>query len=853
MAKKEDSVIERKIDEIAIHESMEDNFIDYAMSVIVARAIPDARDGLKPVHRRILHAMNDLGMTPDKPFKKSARIVGEVIGKYHPHGDSAVYESMVRMVQPFSLEEPLVLGHGNFGSMNEDPAAAMRYTEAKLSPIAMELLRDIKRGTVDYVDNFDGEEKEPAVLPGRFPNLFVNGAEGIAVGMATKMAPHNTREVCHGIVHLLDNPDASIEELMEFVKGPDFPLGASIMGDEGIVSAYETGRGTVKIRSKTEIEEINGTTFIKILELPYQVSKKKIISSIQEEQIKHDVWSRDREKKGAKIKEEGMDFVVRDGVQDLTDRNTLRNRVEIAIELKRGVDPRIVLNHLYKHTPLQITYSIINLALVPRVGREGKEILVPKVMNLKQLMEEYLRHQRIVETRKQNYLLAEKQQKMHLMEGLIKALNVLDETIACIRSAKTRNEAEQNLVELLVIDKDQAKHILDQRLHTLASFEQDEKRAECDKLAQEINDIADILADKNRLTAILKEMLLEMALKYGRDRETQLMAAVEDINLEDTIVDEDAVVTITHKGFIKRTLESTYRTQRRNGRGVSGMDTYDDDFVEHLHIAKTHDNLLFFTNTGKVYKLKIYQIPELSRTAKGTSLKNLLNLLPEEKIQAVLSIREFTSKQHLLFATKKGIVKKTELSEYQNIRRTGIAAISLKSDDEVIGVSLATGDKNVMLVTKKGFSITFESEDVRPVGRIGTGVKGIELQKGDDVVAINIHEDYGDLFVATSTGYGKRTPLTEFRVQNRGGKGVTACKITDKNGAIVGTRVVQTNDSLMLITKNGTLIKLTVDNISQFGRATQGTKIMNLRDQDELQAIARVVEEIKEDELLEEL
>lgn len=846
---------EGKIDPVEVNSIVERNFIDYSMSVIVSRAIPDVRDGLKPVHRRILWAMYDLGMTPDKPFKKSARIVGEVIGKYHPHGDSAVYESMVRMAQQWNMRNTLVLGHGNFGSMDGDSAAAMRYTEAKLDPMAIELLRDIEKNTVDFKENFDGEEKEPSVLPARFPNMLVNGSEGIAVGMATKMAPHNLKEVIQAIIAYMDDETITIENIMQYIKGPDFPTGAMIMGEEGIEKAYTTGRGSVVVRGVVEVVEKAGKTFIHIKQLPYQVNKLKLKQQIEEQQVLYDQSSKEKDKKGAK-KTIGLDFMVKDGVTDGTGRASSVNDILIRVELKKGVDPRRVINHLYKHTSLQSSFSMLNLALVPKIDHRGREVLKPELLNLKSLISEYVKHQIKVERRKQEHELLEKQTEMHLLHALIQALDKLDDTIDTIRAAKSRTEAVEGLMALLLVDEVQAKHILDRRLQTLANFEIDEQRKKHVKLGDEIREIEEIIADDKKITTIIKKSLEDISVKYGEDRRTEIMPPAEEINMEDLIVDEEVVVTISHTGYIKRTPQNSYRSQRRNGRGVNGMNTNEEDFVEHLEVAKNHDTLLIFTNNGRVYRIRVFEIPEYARTAKGTSIYNLLSIEKNEKIQAVLSIRDFSEQQNVIFATKNGTVKKTKLSEYANIRQNGIAAITLREEkgvtDSVVGVELTNGEQNITLVTKHGMSITFDEREVKSVSRAGIGVKGITLDKGDEVVSFDKHEAFADLFIATNTGYGKRTPLEEFRVQTRGGKGVIVCKLTEKNGEVVGARVVQEQDALMLITKNGTLIKLLVDSISKFGRNTQGTKIMNLREKDEIQGIARIADGAEDDHESEE-
>ena len=841
-------------------------FTDYAMSVIVSRAIPDVRDGLKPVHRRSIFSMGEEGITSDKPHKKAARIVGDIMGKYHPHGDSSIYDTIVRMAQIWSMREMLVDGHGNFGSMGDDPAAAMRYTEVRLTKIAEELLRDIKKydtvdgkrvnGVVEFVDNYDGEEQEPTVLPARFPNMLVNGSEGIAVGMATKMPPHNLREACMAVIAQIDNPDITLEGLMEYIKGPDFPTGGMIMGEQGIRDAFETGRGSIKIRGLVEIENDpkTGKQTLRIREVPYQVNEEVLIEKIRDIQKEYDDSRRekDKDKKGSKVmKIRGLDFHEKEGVNSERDSSTPPGKVNIVIRLKRGVQPELVLKYLFKHTPLETSYSVLNLALVPENGALG-----PKVMGLKEINRQYILHQREVERRSLEYDLKQLKIKAYELEGIMKALDKLDESIETIKKSKNKEEATKGLIALLSIDQLQVDAILSLRLQSLASYEQSKKREEYEEKLADIVRIEDILADENKILEIIKDRLHMIAEKYGSDRLTELKPPAEDINLEDLIEDDEVVVTISHGGYIKRTAQTSYKSQRRNGRGVAGMNTNEEDFVEHLEVAKNHDTLLIFTNNGRVYQIRAFEIPEFARTAKGTSIYNLLSIDRSEQIQAVLSIREFSDKQNVIFATKNGTVKKTKLSEYANIRQNGIAAIKLREEngisDSVVGVELTSGEQNITLVTKHGMSITFDEREVKSVSRVGIGVKGIALTKGDMVVAFDKHEAFADLFIATNTGYGKRTPLEEFRVQTRGGKGVIVIKMTEKNGEVVGARVVQEQDALMLITKNGTLIKLLVDSISQFGRNTQGTKIMNLREKDEIQGIARIADGAEEDEEFEE-
>lgn len=827
-----DSVIEKPITNI-----LSGSFMDYSMSVIVSRAIPDVRDGLKPVHRRILYSMHDLNMY--KQYKKSARIVGDVIGKYHPHGDSAVYETMVRMSQPWSLREPLIDGHGNFGSMDGDAAAAMRYTEAKLEKISVEMLRDLNKNTVDFQENYDGTEHEPAVLPSRFPNLLVNGSEGIAVGMATKIPPHNLKESCQAIIAQIDNETISTEELMKHLPGPDFPTGGTIMGDEGIKEAYETGRGSIPVRGVTEIKETQKGTKITIKEIPYQVNKAKLVSDIKQIQKDWDEYAKERNKKNSKAKVKGLDFVVKNGVLDETDRNNTNNSVTITIRLKKGVEPDLVLNHLYKHTQLQTSFSVNNLSLVPKM-QNGKRTLEPRVLNLKETINEYIKHQIEVITRRLTFELKQKEEKIHLINGLIKALDQLDAAIQTIRNSSGKSEARESLIALLSIDETQANHILEMKLQKLTSGDQEKEREEQKTLKNEIDEIRAILKDDNKIKNIIKDDLFEIGERYGSDRRTAIKPPAEAFNAEDLIADDDVVVTITQNGFIKRTLESTYRTQRRKGIGVNAMSMYKDDFIRHLEIASNHDNLLFFTNHGKVYRKKVHEIPESTAQSRGDHIQLLLNLEDDESIQAVLSIRTFTDKQNLVFVTRNGIVKKSLLSDYENIRSTGIHAINLDRGDRLIGTSLTTGKRNITLVTKKAMSITFKESDVELRKRKAKGVKGIDLSKDDGVVSFVIHDGFSDLFLATERGYGKCSSLSQYRVQNRNGKGVKSIRLSDKTGDVIGANIVEDNDATMLMTKNGTLMKMSSDEIAKSGRKTQGTRLIRLRDNDSLRAIAAI-------------
>lgn len=819
------------------------SFLDYAMSVIVGRSLPDVRDGLKPVHRRILYAMHDLGMTHDKPFKKSARIVGDVIGKYHPHGDSAVYETMVRLAQPWNMRSKLVDMHGNNGSMDGDGAAAMRYTEARLSKLSDELLRDLKKNTVDYQPNYDGTEHEPKVLPSRFPNLLVNGSEGIAVGLATKIPTHNLREVVNATIAQLDNEDITLDELLTHITGPDFPTGASILGYNGIRDAYATGKGSMTIRSTVDVETKKGVTKLIIREIPYQVSPKKLEAEILRIQDDWKDYIKELGKKNAKTKQKGLDFLVDDSLQNITDSSNEDWNVTIQMTLKKDVNPELVLNYLYQNTSLQTSFSMNNIALVPRITESGETKLEPKLLPLKETLAEYIKHQMEVVKRKNQFDLTKAESRAHKVAGIIIALDNLDESIATIREASDKEQAKSNLQSLLGLDEIQATAILDMQLHRLTNLDQDKQREEYNELILYIETLKSKLGDPALIKQEIKEDLIDIAERYGEDRRTTVLPPAGVFNAEDLIVDDEVVVTITQNGFIKRTLESTYRTQRRRGIGVNGMTMYEDDFVRHLHVGKNKDTLLFFTNLGKVYRKKIYEIPEATASSRGKNIRIFLDLDKEENVQAVLSIKEFSEEQYLLFATQNGIMKKSKLSHYANIRQNGIYAITLDEGDRLIGVNLTNGERNITLVSKKGVSITFAESTVKSVSRIGRGVKGISLAKGDLITAFVVHEENADLFVATNEGFGKRTSLEEYRVQNRGGKGVISIKLTDKNGEVVGCSVVQEDDTMVMMTKNGTLMKLLVKEISQFSRNTQGTKIINLRDGDELNLITRIPDE----------
>lgn len=798
-----------QIKERDIGSEMRESFMDYAMSIIVSRALPDVRDGLKPVHRRILYAMSELGMSPDKPHKKSARIVGEVIGKYHPHGDSAVYETMVRMAQDFSMRYMLVDGHGNFGSIDGDFAAAMRYTEARLSKIAMELLRDINKDTIDFVPNYDGEEQEPAVLPSRFPHLLVNGVSGIAVGMATNIPPHNLGEVIDGLQHLINFPEATPMDLMNFIKGPDFPTGAFIMGREGIRSAYNTGRGSVTMRAKVNIEEVNNKARIIVYELPYQVNKARLIQNIAE-----------------LVREKRID-----GITDLRDESD-RNGMRIVIELRRDVNPNVVLNNLYKHTAMQSNFGINMLALVNNQ---------PQTLNLKDVLFHYLEHQKTVIRRRTEYELRKAEARAHILEGLRIALDHLDRVIALIRASRTTEEARNGLIEAFGLSHDQAQAILDMRLQRLTGLEREKIEEEYQELMQKIAEYKAILADEQLILAIISEELQEIREKFGDERRSEITIGEESILDEDLIPQEDVIITISHTGYIKRLPVHTYRAQKRGGKGVIGMDTKESDFVEHLFVTNTHHYLMFFTDKGKAYRLKAYEIPELSRTARGTPIINLIQIEQGEKISAVIPVENFTApNQHLFFATQLGIVKKTPLEDYSNIRKVGLIAIGLREEDKLIGVKLTDGNQEIVMGTKEGMSIRFPEQDVRPMGRSATGVKGIQLSDEDVVIDMDVIDPTSSVLIVTSKGYGKRTPVDDYRIQTRGGKGIKTLNITGKNGPIVGLKVVKEDEDLMIVTAQGTIIRMSMDGVSQMGRNTQGVRLINIKEDDEVSTVTRV-------------
>lgn len=799
---------------------MRESFMDYAMSIIASRALPDVRDGLKPVHRRILFAMSELGMSPDKPYKKSARIVGEVIGKYHPHGDSAVYETMVRMAQDFSLRYMLVDGHGNFGSIDGDFAAAMRYTEARLSKIAMEMLRDINKETVDFQPNYDGEEHEPVVLPARFPNLLVNGVSGIAVGMATNIPPHNLGEVIDGVQALIKNPEITSMELMDYIQGPDFPTSGFILGRAGIRQAYNTGRGSVTMRARATIEENGNRARIVVHEIPYQVNKARLVEKIAE-----------------LVREKKLE-----GITDLRDESD-RNGMRIVIELRKDVNPNVVLNNLYKHTAMQTNFGINMLALVDKQ---------PKVLNLKDMLYYYLEHQKEVIRRRTEFDLKKAEARAHILEGLRIALDHIDEVIALIRASKSDEEAREGLIARFGLSYEQAQAILDMRLRRLTGLERDKIENEYQELMAKIAEYRAILASEQLVLDIISAELYEVKAKFNDERRTEITVGEESILDEDLIPQEDVIVTLTHSGYIKRLPVTTYRSQRRGGKGVIGMDTKDNDFVEHLFVTNTHHYLMFFTNKGKVYKIKGYEIPDLSRTARGTPIINLIHIEPGETINAVIPVEKFDTEQYLFFATRQGIVKKTPLDDYTNIRKGGLIAINLREDDDLIGVKLTDGNQEIIMGTSQGMSIRFPESDVRSMGRSATGVKGITITDDDKVIDMDVVVPELEVLIVTANGYGKRTPATEYRIQSRGGKGIKTINVTDKNGKVVGLKVVRDDEDLMIITESGTLIRMSMSGISSMGRYTQGVKLINTRDDDAVATVARADKQDEEEEASEQ-
>ncbi len=803
-----------KIHDVDLKKTMETSYIDYAMSVIAARALPDVRDGLKPVQRRVLYSMIELNNGPDKPHRKCARIVGDTMGKYHPHGDSSIYGALVNMAQEWSTRYPLVDGHGNFGSVDGDGAAAMRYTEARLSKISMKMLADINKNTVDFAPNFDETEREPVVLPSRYPNLLVNGTSGIAVGMATNIPPHNLREVIHAVVRIIDNivendRDTELEEILEVVKGPDFPTGATILGTRGIEEAYRTGRGKIKVRAVTDIETMaNGKSRIIVTELPYMVNKARLIEKIAD-----------------LVRDKRID-----GITELSDQSN-REGMRICIELRRDVNANVVLNHLFKHTQLQDTYGVIMLALVNNE---------PKVMNLLDMLKAYLSHQEDVVTRRTKYELNKAQERAHILEGLLKALDHIDEVIQIIRSSRTTADAKEGLIQRFELSDTQAQAIVDMRLRALTGLEGEKLEAEYKELMEKIHEYEAILADRNLLLGVVREEILEIDDKFGDDRRTSIGFDADDFSVEDLIPLESTVIAMTNLGYIKRMTVDNFHSQNRGGKGIKGMQTLEDDFIKDILMTTTHHYLMFFTNMGKVYRLKTYEIPESGRNSRGTAIVNLLQLVPEEKITAVIPFGEQESGRYLMMATKKGLVKRTPISEYEHVRKVGLAAIVLKDEDELIEVKCTEGAEEILLVTKFGQCICFNEKDVRSTGRVSMGVRGMNLIDGDTVQAMQIHSHGQYLLIVSEKGMGKRTLMNEFNCQNRGGKGVKCYKITEKTGNVLGAKAVDEDDEIMLITTEGIIIRLHCLNISVTGRITSGVKLMELDEGVIIAGVAKV-------------
>ena len=821
----EDNIFD-KVHEVDLKKTMEESYIDYAMSVIASRALPDVRDGLKPVQRRVLFSMIELNNGPDKPHRKCARIVGDTMGKYHPHGDSSIYGALVNMAQDWSTRYPLVDGHGNFGSVDGDGAAAMRYTEARLSKISMEMLADINKNTVDFAPNFDETEKEPTVLPARYPNLLVNGTSGIAVGMATNIPPHNLKEIIAAVVKIIDNiveenRDTEIEEILKIVKGPDFPTGATILGTRGIEEAYRTGRGKIRVRAVSNIETLpNGKSQIIVTELPYLVNKARLIEKIAD-----------------LVKEKKID-----GITALNDHSS-REGMRICIELRRDVNANVLLNKLYKHTQLQDTFGVIMLALVNNQ---------PKVMNLMEILKHYLAHQEEVVTRRTQYDLNKARERAHILEGLLKALDNIDEVIRIIRGSENTQVAKARLMERFELSDAQAQAIVDMRLRTLTGLEREKLEAEYKELMDRIRRLEAILADRNLLLRVIREEILAISEKYGDERKTAIGFDEFDISMEDMIPNENTVITMTKLGYIKRMTVDNFRSQNRGGKGIKGMQTIEDDYIDELLMTTTHHYLMFFTNMGKVYRLKAYEIPEAGRTARGTAIINLLQLQAGEKITAVLSLKDYSQGQYLFMATKSGIVKKTPIQDYANVRKTGLAAISLKDDDELIEVKFTDNKKDIILVTKYGQCIRFKDTDVRSTGRVSMGVRGINLSDGDEIIGMQLCSQGDYLLIVSEKGMGKRTSMSEFSVQNRGGKGVKCYKNTEKTGNVVGVKAVNDDNEVMMITTEGIIIRIACSDISILGRITSGVKLMNLDEKVSVASIAKVREKEENTEVNEQ-
>ena len=822
-----DDKIFDKIHEVDLKETMETSYIDYAMSVIASRALPDVRDGLKPVQRRVLYSMVELNNGPDKPHRKCARIVGDTMGKFHPHGDSSIYGALVNMAQEWNTRYPLVDGHGNFGSEDGDGAAAMRYTEARLSKISMEMVADINKDTVEFTPNFDETEKEPSVLPSRYPNLLVNGTSGIAVGMATNIPPHNLTETINAIVKIIDNKveenrDTTIEEIMEIIKGPDFPTGATILGRKDIEQAYRTGRGKIKTRAVSEIETMdNGKSRIIVTELPYMVNKAKLVEKI-----------------ASLVKEKKVD-----GITDLRDESD-QEGTRVVIEVRRDANANVILNQLYKHTQLQDSFGVIMLALV-----DGE----PKVLNLLQMLDEYLKHQKDVVTRRTKFELNKAEERAHIIKGLLIALDNIDEVIKIIRGSRTTADAKKNLIERFGLSDAQSQAIVDMRLRQLTGLAREDLEAEYADLMAKIDYLKSILADENKLLTVIKEEIEVIRDKFGDERRTKIGINVGDLSDEDLIPEEDTVVAMTNLGYIKRMTVDNFKSQNRGGKGIKGMQTIDKDFMKDMFMVSTHDYILFLTNTGRIYKLKCYEIPEAGRTARGMAIVNLLQLQPGEKISAMVQMKEFEEDKYLIMATKKGTIKKTSIMAYTNIRKSGIQAITLREDDELIDVNISDNNDNIMLITKKGQGIKFRETDVRETGRSAMGVRGIELNQDDEVISMQL-ESHGEcVLIVSANGMGKRTPFTDFKLQNRGGKGVKCYKISDKTGEVVGAKAVNDGNEIMMITNEGIVIRMFVNDISILGRVTLGVKLMNTGDKDDIvvASITKVKESVTEADALE--
>ena len=822
-----DDKIFDKIHEVDLKETMETSYIDYAMSVIASRALPDVRDGLKPVQRRVLYSMVELNNGPDKPHRKCARIVGDTMGKFHPHGDSSIYGALVNMAQEWNTRYPLVDGHGNFGSEDGDGAAAMRYTEARLSKISMEMVADINKDTVEFTPNFDETEKEPSVLPSRYPNLLVNGTSGIAVGMATNIPPHNLTETINAIVKIIDNKveenrDTTIEEIMEIIKGPDFPTGATILGRKDIEQAYRTGRGKIKTRAVSEIETMdNGKSRIIVTELPYMVNKAKLVEKI-----------------ASLVKEKKVD-----GITDLRDESD-QEGTRVVIEVRRDANANVILNQLYKHTQLQDSFGVIMLALV-----DGE----PKVLNLLQMLDEYLKHQKDVVTRRTKFELNKAEERAHIIKGLLIALDNIDEVIKIIRGSRTTADAKKNLIERFGLSDAQSQAIVDMRLRQLTGLAREDLEAEYADLMAKIDYLKSILADENKLLTVIKEEIEVIRDKFGDERRTKIGINVGDLSDEDLITEEDTVVAMTNLGYIKRMTVDNFKSQNRGGKGIKGMQTIDKDFMKDMFMVSTHDYILFLTNTGRIYKLKCYEIPEAGRTARGMAIVNLLQLQPGEKISAMVQMKEFEEDKYLIMATKKGTIKKTPIMAYTNIRKSGIQAITLREDDELIDVIISDNNDNIMLITKKGQGIKFRETDVRETGRSAMGVRGIELNQDDEVISMQLESQGECVLIVSANGMGKRTPFTDFKLQNRGGKGVKCYKISDKTGEIVGAKAVNDGNEIMMITNEGIVIRMFVDDISILGRVTLGVKLMNTGDKDDIvvASITKVKESVTEADALE--